>query len=130
MTRGRRTLAGGLLLLLSTVGPSPVLAQIFTPQAATGLSVSFQNERLGGSRVLLFGDVRNTSSQAYERVVLLAEGLDADGAVVSRARSYVSGTIPARGSAAFEIRLLAAGTERRYRVTFESYQVSTRVETP
>ena len=54
--------------------------------------------------------------------MLLAEGLDDTGKVVSRGRGYVSGTVPAKGSAPFELRLLAAGSERRYRVQVESYE--------
>ena len=97
-------------------------AQIYTPQSSSGLSVSFQSERMGGSRVLIFGDVRNTTGSTYERVVLLAEGLDETGKVVSRGRAYVSGTVPPKGSASFELRLLASGSERRYRVQIESFQ--------
>ncbi|MCI0549063.1 MAG: hypothetical protein L0027_17505, partial [Candidatus Rokubacteria bacterium] len=131
MRAGARTRRWGravlVLSLLLTAAP-PVRGQTFTPQPSAGLTVTFQSERLGGSRVLLFGDVRNTSAQAYERVVLVAEGLDAGGAVVSRARGSVPAAIPGRGSAPFEIRLLAAGSERRYRVTVDSYQVAGRTE--
>jgi len=95
---------------------------VFTPQSGAGLSTTFQTERMGGSRVLIFGDVRNTSGQTYERVVLLAEGLDANGQVVSRARTYVSGTLGPNSNTGFELRLLSAGTERRFRVTVESFQ--------
>jgi len=42
--------------------------------------------------------------------------------VVSRGRSLVAGTVPSRGNAPFEIRLLASGSERRYRVQIESFQ--------
>jgi hypothetical protein len=97
-------------------------AQTFTPQAATGLSVTFSTERMGGSRILVFGDVRNTTDNAAERVVLLVEGLDEAGQPVSRVRTFVHGTVPSRGTASFEGRLLASGRERRYRVSIESYQ--------
>jgi hypothetical protein len=111
------------LLVLAAVAAVPrAAAQIYTPQSATGVSVSFQTERMGGSRVLVFGDVRNSTGQTYERVVLLAEGLDAAGQVVSRARTYVSGTLNPNSSTSFELRLLSAGAERRYRVTVESFQ--------
>ena len=96
--------------------------QVYTPQSAAGLTVSFQSEKMGGSRVLVFGDVRNNGGATYERVILLAEGLDDTGKVVSRGRGYVSGTVSPKGTASFELRLLAAGTERRYRVQVESYQ--------
>jgi hypothetical protein len=96
--------------------------QVYTPQSAAGLTVSFQSEKMGGSRVLVFGDVRNNGGAMYERVILLAEGLDDTGKVVSRGRAYVSGTVSPKGTAPFELRLLAAGTERRYRVQVESYQ--------
>ena len=116
-----RRVAMALLLAVAT-GLSPAAAQIYTPQSATGLTVTFQTERMGGSRVLIFGDVRNSTGQTYERVVLLAEGLDAGGQVVSRGRTYVSGTVNPNSSTAFELRFLASGAERRYRVTVESFQ--------
>ena len=109
-------------LLLSATAPLPAAAQVYTPQSGAGISTTFQTEKMGGSRVLIFGDVRNTSGQTYERVVLLAEGLDAGGQVVSRGRTYVSGTLGPNSNTGFELRLLSAGTERRYRVTVESFQ--------
>jgi hypothetical protein len=110
-------------LLLSTTAFLPsAAAQVYTPQSGAGISTTFQTEKMGGSRVLIFGDVRNTSGQTYERVVLLAEGLDAGGQVVSRSRTYVSGTLGPNSNTSFELRLLSAGTERRYRVTVESFQ--------
>lgn len=96
--------------------------QVYTPQSAAGLTVSFQSEKMGGSRVLVFGEVRNNGGSTYERVILLAEGLDDTGKVVSRGRGYVTGTVSPKDTASFELRLLAAGTERRYRVQVESYQ--------
>ena len=109
----------GLLL----AGTAALLeAQTFTPQSSSGLSVSHTAEKVGGSRVLIFGEVRNTTNSTAERVAILAEGLDEGGHVVSRGRSFVSGTVPSRGSAPFEIRLSASGSERRYRVQIESFQ--------
>ena len=110
------------LLLTGATALSPAAAQVFTPQSGTGLTVTFQTEKMGGSRVLIFGDVRNATGQTYERVVLLAEGLDAGGQVVSRGRTYVSGTVNPGSSTSFELRFLASGAERRYRVTVESFQ--------
>ena len=80
--------------------------------------------RAGASRVIIFGDVRNSASVPYERVVVLAEGLDEGGRVVSRGRAYVTGLIPARGTASFEVRLLSAGREKRFRVGVEAYQIA------
>jgi hypothetical protein len=109
----------GLLL----AGTAALLeAQTFTPQSASGLSVSHTVEKAGGSRILIFGEVRNATNSTAERVAILAEGLDEGGHVVSRGRSFVAGTVPSRGSASFEIRLLASGSERRYRVQVESFQ--------
>ena len=109
----------GLLL----IGAAALLeAQTFTPQSSSGLSVSHTVEKAGGSRVLIFGEVRNATNSTAERVAILAEGLDESGHVVSRGRSFVTGTVPSRGSAPFEIRLLASGSERRYRVQVESFQ--------
>jgi hypothetical protein len=112
-----------LAALVSALGSEArAQGQVYTPQSAAGLTVSFQSEKMGGSRVLVFGEVRNNGGATYERVILLAEGLDDTGKVVSRGRGYVSGTVPPGGTAPFELRLLAAGTERRYRVQVESYQ--------
>jgi hypothetical protein len=102
----------------------PALAQTYTPQSASALSVTFSVERVGSGRVILFGDVRNGSSTSYERVVLLAEGLDEQGTVVSRGRAYVTGEIPGRGSAPFECRIPSGGREKRFRVTVEAYQIA------
>jgi hypothetical protein len=116
----RRTVA---LLLMVACAASPALGQqSFTPQSGAGLTVSFTTQKAGGSRVLVFGDVRNATSTAAERVVVSVEGLDDTGRVVSRGRSFVTGTVPANGAAPFEIRLSASGSERRYRVQVESFQ--------
>jgi hypothetical protein len=110
-------------LLLIAVAAAPAHAQqSFTPQSGAGLSVSFTTEKAGGSRVLVFGDVRNATNNTAERVVVLAEGLDDAGRVVSRGRCFVAGTVPSRGSVPFEIRISASGSEKRYRVQVESFQ--------
>src|SRR5216117_4385571 len=95
--------------------------QTFTPQSPAGLSVTFTTERAGGTRVLVFGEVRNSNTSPAQHVVVVAEGLDESGRVVSRARGYVLGVLQSRGSAPFEIRMLAAGSEKRYRVQIESF---------
>ena len=116
-----------LLLVLCSAGtvvvPS-VSAQTYTPQSSSSLTVTFQSERVGAGRVIIFGDVRNSSLYAYERVTLLAEGLDETGAVVSRGRAYVPGTVPPRGSSPFECRLASNGRERRFRVSIEAFQIA------
>ena len=111
-----------VLALLLTGTAALLEAQTFTPQSSSGLSVSHTAEKAGGSRVLIFGEVRNATNSTAERVTLLAEGLDESGHVVSRGRTFVAGSVPSRGSAQFEIRLLASGSERRYRVQIESFQ--------
>ncbi|MBI2524789.1 MAG: hypothetical protein HYV93_02285 [Candidatus Rokubacteria bacterium] len=113
----------GLSLALA-LGAGAAGAQVYTPQSAAGLSVTFQSERMGASRIIIFGEVRNASTTPYEHVVLLAEGLDEGGQAVSRGRAWVPGIVPARGAAPFEVRLLSAGRERRFRVSVEAYQVA------
>jgi hypothetical protein len=108
-------------LILASSAPAQ---QTYTPQSASSLSVTFSVERVGSGRVMLFGDVRNGSSSAYERVVLLAEGLDEQGVVVSRGRAYVTGVVPGRGTAPFECRIPSGGREKRFRVTVEAYQIA------
>jgi hypothetical protein len=118
------------VVLLAALWAAPAFAQTytFTPQSSKDLTLTFQTEREGGSRVLILGEVRNSSNQPCERVILKAEGLDENGRVVSRGRAYVTGTIRAKGSAAFEIRLSSAGSERRFRVEIESFEFVTRQE--
>ncbi|HET8575836.1 MAG TPA: hypothetical protein VFO18_01960 [Methylomirabilota bacterium] len=115
-------LALGLGLALLVVGAVGAEAQTFSPQSASGLNVTFSTERLGPTRVLIFGEVTNGTNTPANRVILLAEGLDETGRVVSRARGYVPGLIPARNRSTFEIRLSAAGSERRYRVQVEAFE--------
>jgi hypothetical protein len=109
-----------LAALLTAAGA--VSGQTFTPQSPAGLSVNFTTEKAGGSRVIVFGEVRNQNSAPAQHIVVLAEGLDQDGRAVSRARGYVIGLVPSRGSAPFELRLSAAGSEKRYRVQIESFE--------
>jgi hypothetical protein len=124
MTARRAVLALLVVLASGGLSVSPAAGQTYTPQSAGALSVTFQTERVGSGRVIIFGEVRNGSSNAYERVTLLAEGLDEAGAVVSRGRAYVSGLVPARGSTPFECRLSSGGRERRFRVTVEAFQIA------
>jgi hypothetical protein len=105
------------LLVLSAVLRRPTgVAQTFSPQSSSGLNITFTTERGGGARIPVIGEVRNTTPAPAQRVVVLAEGLDENGRVVSRARALVTGVISSRGSAPFEIRLNSAGSEKRYRV--------------
>ncbi|HSL52563.1 MAG TPA: FxLYD domain-containing protein [Candidatus Deferrimicrobiaceae bacterium] len=120
MSRRARRLSALLALSFATV--STGWAQTFTPQSASRLTVSFTTERVGGGRVLVFGEVRNGSNAACERVIVSVEGLDENGRVVSRGRAYVFGTVPSRGSSPFELRMSSPGSERRFRVEIESYQ--------
>jgi hypothetical protein len=118
--------------LLVPLWAAPVYAQTytFTPQSSKDLTLTFQTEREGASRVLILGEVRNSSSQPCGRVVVKAEGLDENGRVVSRGRAYVTGTVRPRTTAPFEIRLSSAGSERRYRVEIEAFEFVTRTEGP
>jgi len=116
--------------LLAALCAAPAFAQTytFTPQSSKDLTLTFQTEREGGSRVLILGEVRNGTAQPCERVVVKAEGLDENGRVVSRGRAYVTGTIRGKATAPFEIRLSSAGSERRYRVEIETFEFVTRPE--
>ena len=119
------------VVLLVALWAAPAIAQTytFTPQSSKDLTLTFQTEREGGSRVLILGEVRNGAAQPCERVVVKAEGLDENGRVVSRGRAYVTGTIRAKAAAPFEIRLSSSGSERRYRVEIETFEfVTTRTE--
>ena len=116
--------APGVLGLVVALGlcAAPAGAQWLSPQSDKDLRVTWNSERIGPSRVLILGDVQNLSRLAASRVVLRAEGLDDAGKVVSRARGYVSGNVPAQGSSNFEIRLVPAGSERQYLVTVEAFE--------
>jgi hypothetical protein len=111
-----------LLALLTGVVATTAHAQTYTPQSPSGLSVSFNTEKAGGTRLLFFGEVRNGTNAPAGHVVLVAEGVDESGRVVSRARGYVLGTVPSRGSSNFEIRMNASGSEKRFRVQIESFE--------
>jgi len=100
----------------------------FTPQSSKDLTLTFQTQKEGGSRVLVLGEVRNGSSQPCERIIVKAEGLDENGRVISRGRGYVTGTVRSRASAPFEIKLSSSGSERRYRVEIESFEFVSRPE--
>ena len=115
-------------MLLAALWTFPALAQTytFTPQSSRDLVLTFQTQREGASRVLIQGEVRNTSNQSCERVIVKAEGLDENGRVVSRGRGYVQGTINPRTTAPFEIRLSSAGSERRFRVEVETFEFGPR----
>ena len=110
--------AAGILLALSPAAQ----AQTFTPQSSSRLAVSFTTERVGSGRVLVYGEVRNGSNAACERIVVSVEGLDENGRVVSRGRAYVFGVVPSRGTSPFEVRMSSPGSERRFRVEIESFQ--------
>ena len=114
-------------LLLASLCAAPVFAQTytFTPQSSKDLILTFQTQPEGGSRVLIQGEVRNASAQPCERVVIKAEGLDENGRVISRGRGYVTGTIRARATAPFEIKLSSSGSEKRYRVEIETFEFVT-----
>jgi hypothetical protein len=114
-------------LLLAALWVVPVLAQTytFTPQSSKDLTLTFQTQKEGAARVLVMGEVRNGSSQPCERIVVKAEGLDENGRVVSRGRAYVAGTVRARATAPFEIKLSSSGAERRYRVEIEAFEFVT-----
>jgi hypothetical protein len=114
----RRFLLGFLLAM----APAGALAQSYTPQSPSGLSVTFTTEKAGGTRVLVFGEVRNSNLSSAQHVVVVIEGLDARGHVVSRARGFVLGVVPPHGTAPFEIRMLASGSEKRYRLQIESFE--------
>jgi hypothetical protein len=115
------------VLFLTALCAAPAFAQTytFTPQSSKDLTLTYQIEREGGSRVLILGEVRNASAQPCERVVVKAEGLDENGRVVSRGRAYVTGTIRARATAPFEVRLSSSGSEKRYRVEIETFEFVT-----
>ena len=115
-------LAAGALTLLVALGPSAAPAQWMSPQSDKDLRLTWNSERMGPSRVLILGGIQNLSRQPASRVVLKAEGLDESGKIVSRARGYVSGDVPAHGSSNFEIRIVPSGSERQYRVTVESFE--------
>ena len=114
-------------VLLAALWAAPALAQTytFTPQSSKDLTLTYQTEREGGSRVLILGEVRNGAAQPCERVVVKAEGLDENGRVVSRGRIYLGGTIRAKSTAPFEIRISSSGSERRFRVEIETFEFVT-----
>ena len=118
----RRALRVFALLVVLGLGAAPAGAQWMSPQSDKDLRLTWNSERIGPSRVLILGGIQNLSRLQASRVVLKAEGLDESGKIVSRARGYVSGDVPAHGSSNFEIRIVPSGSERQYRVTVESFE--------
>jgi len=118
----RRALRVFALLVVLGLGAAPAGAQWVSPQSDKDLRLTWNSERIGPSRVLILGGIQNLSRLPAGRVVLKAEGLDESGKIVSRARGYVSGDVPAHGSSNFEIRIVPSGSERQYRVTVESFE--------
>jgi len=118
----RRALRVFALLVVLGLGAAPAGAQWVSPQSDKDLRLTWNSERIGPSRVLILGGIQNLSRLPASRVVLKAEGLDESGKIVSRARGYVSGDVPAHGSSNFEIRIVPSGSERQYRVTVESFE--------
>jgi len=118
----RRALRVFALLVVLGLGAAPAGAQWVSPQSDKDLRLTWNSERMGPSRVLILGGIQNLSRLPASRVVLKAEGLDESGKIVSRARGYVSGDVPAHGSSNFEIRIVPSGSERQYRVTVESFE--------
>ena len=127
MSRRALLRAAAALFVLSLPPTAVVRSQTTTvsPQSSSRLTISFTTERVGGGRVLVYGEVRNGDNNTCERVILSVEGLDENGRVVSRARAYVHGTVPSRSSTPFEVRIASPGTERRFRVEIESFQFVT-----
>jgi hypothetical protein len=123
-----RLLLPAALLAALWIGSASAQTYTFTPQSSRDLTVTFQTQREGGSRVLIQGEVRNGATDPCERVIIKAEGLDESGRVVSRGRVYVPGSIAPRATANFEIRLSSAGSERRYRVEVETFEFGRRQE--
>ena len=117
-----------LLLLALWAGPALAQTYTFTPQSSKDLTVTFQTQKEGGSRVLVMGEIRNASAQPCERIIVKVEGLDENGRVVSRGRGFVAGTLRPRATGQFEIRLSSSGAERRYRVEIESFEFVNRPE--
>jgi len=116
------------LSLLFIVGVSSAVAQWYQPQSDRDLRLNWSVERVGPSRVLILGDIRNLSEHPASGVILRAEGLDPAGKVVSRARSSLETEIPPHGSSFFEIRLTTSGSEHRYRVTVDSFEFLDRLK--
>jgi hypothetical protein len=111
-------------------GVGPATAQGSVPQWDPLLRLTWTAERLGPSRALILGVVRNLSEQPASQVILRAEGMDHDGKPVSRAPGFLPGEIPPRGSSPFEIRLALSGPEKQYRVVVEFFEFVGRVEGP
>ncbi|HYB70824.1 MAG TPA: FxLYD domain-containing protein [Candidatus Bathyarchaeia archaeon] len=114
-----RLLMVASILALTTVAEAQTS---YTPQSSSRLTVSFTTDKIGGGRVLVYGEVRNGANAACDHVIISVEGLDENGRVVSRGRAYVYGVVAGRGSAPFELKLASPGTEKRYRVEIESFQ--------
>jgi hypothetical protein len=73
----------------------------------------------------LRGYVENTYGEAADQVQLLAQALDASGAVVGQKLQWVTGVVPGFGRASFDVPNMPNADH--YRVTVWSYQ---RIQSP
>src|SRR5437867_4097174 len=64
-----------VLCFVLVAAPAVSLGQTFTPHSPAGLSVTFTTERAGGTRVLVFGELRNSNASPAQHVVPVDERL-------------------------------------------------------
>jgi hypothetical protein len=114
---GRRwRLAGLLALVLPALAVSASFGQ-------DDFRITYNVERLEGGRTRVKGVVSNEARGEVLDVYVTAEALDGNKKVVARGISFVSPSIPQRGSAEFTISVPAPATATSFRVRVTSFRM-------
>jgi hypothetical protein len=106
----------GAVMLLAT---GSALAQGPFVTEASPVRVEWESRTTRGSNVVISGYVYNTREMRLENVRLRVDTVDAASRPVSTRTAYVTGTVPSRDRAYFEVSVPSGGAA--YRVTIESF---------
>jgi hypothetical protein len=117
VTRRHALLAAAVMTLAPAVG-----------RAEEAFQIRYTVERGGSGPVRVQGTVVNDARLDVYDVYVTAEALDAAGKVIGRGIVFVSGSIPARGSAPFVISIPAAQNAANFRVRVSSFRYGAGVQ--
>jgi hypothetical protein len=91
-------------------------------RAQDPFQISFSVDRTGAGPVRINGRVVNEGPMDVFDVYVTAEGVDGGGKVLGRGLTFVSASIPPRGSVPFVISVPAAQTAATFRVRVSSFR--------
>jgi hypothetical protein len=119
MKIGRFALIAVVALALTGVAVASELLPTPIPQAHY-FRIEWQEGQLKNGKPTLWGYIHNDYGSPAANVKLLIEGLDASGAPVTKEIGYVSGQVPPKNRAFFEVPRPAQGVS--YRITLYSFE--------